>query len=103
MAYTSTKLKVDVDLNKNRLYFTIASKLIKSELDKFYTDLRFCVDDLQPNFDVIGDFSECDIMYLNSTPTFKNIMRYLITKRIREKIRVVKDNLLSEHLTSGEY
>ncbi len=98
MTNSSKKLNVDADLNKNRLHFTISKKITKADLDSFYTDLRFCVADLQPNFDVIGDFSECDIMYVNSTPTFKKIMHHLITKRIREKIRVVKDNVFSRQL-----
>lgn len=92
------ELKIKIDINKNRLYFTISRNITKTKLDKFYTDLRFCVADLQPNFDVIGDLSECDIMYLSSTPTFRNIMCYLITKRIREKILIVKNNLLYKQL-----
>lgn len=94
------KLKIDIDTGKNRLYFSISRKITKTELDKFYTDLRFCVADLQPDFDVIGDFSECDIIYLSSTPTFRNIMCYLITKRIRENILVVKSNLLYMQLNN---
>ena len=46
MTANSKKLKATANIAKNRLYITIAGKLTKENLDKLYTDIRFCVADL---------------------------------------------------------
>lgn len=71
-------LQVKPDINKNRLYLTISGKVTKKELDKLYTDLRFCVAELQPGFDALSDFSECKLGNLNGLPTFRKISIYLV-------------------------
>lgn len=90
--------KVEGNYKANRLSYTAPAHVTKSNLDRFFTDLRFCISDMQPNFDVVGDFSNCNLMYLNSTGTLRYIMQYLLEKRIRDKIRVVSDNFLSRQL-----
>jgi hypothetical protein len=82
-------LKVKANIGKNRLYFTIAGKASKEELDKLYTDVRFCVADLKPGFDVISDFSECSLGHLSGVPTFRKIMNFLIIKGIGDVVRIV--------------
>jgi hypothetical protein len=90
--------KVEADFKRNRLHFTVPENITKKNLDRFYTELRFCVCDLNPNFDVVADFSKCSLMYLDSTGTLNSVMRYLVAKRIREKVRVVSDNLFCKQL-----
>ena len=83
------KLHVFSDIKKNRLYFTASGKITKKGLEKLYTDVRFCVADLQPGFDVISDLSECKLAALNGIPTFRKIMNYLITNGVGEVARVI--------------
>ena len=90
--------RVNGDFKDNSLSFSVSDTITKKDLEEFYTDLRFQVCDLKPDFDVIGDFSQCNLIYLNSKGTLKSIMRYLVSKRIREKVRVVSDNLFSRQL-----
>jgi len=80
---------VRADLKKNRLYITIAGKLNKKDLDSLYTDIRFCVADLQPGFAVINDLSECTLAALSGLPTFKRITDHLITHEVSEVVRIV--------------
>lgn len=76
----------------NRLYIKIARKLTKKDLDNLYTDIRFCVADLEPGFDVITDLSECTIATLNGVSTFKKIANYLIENQVGTVIRVMNDD-----------
>lgn len=46
MAASSSKMKVRVDMRKNRLYCTVAGKITKADMEKFYTEVRFGVADL---------------------------------------------------------
>jgi hypothetical protein len=87
-------LKVKADISKNRLYFTIAGQAVKEEMDKLYTDVRFCVADLKPGFDVISDLSECNIGYLSGVPTFRKIMNFLITKEVGDVVRIINGKSL---------
>ena len=81
--------KVRIDIGKNRLYFTISGKAVKGDLDKLYTDVRFCVADLRPGFDVITDLSECTLGHLSGVTTFRKIMNYLITKEVGSVVRII--------------
>lgn len=80
------------DIAKNRLYITISGNLSKRALDNLYTDIRFCVADLKPGFDVITDISECTLAALSGIPTFKKIANHLITSRVGKVIRVIDEN-----------
>ncbi|MCP4342886.1 MAG: PilZ domain-containing protein [Desulfobulbaceae bacterium] len=92
MKANSKKLKATANIAKNRLYITIvAGKLTKENLDKLYTDIRFCVADLTPGFDVINDISGCTLAALSGIPTFKKITNFLITSRVGKIIRVIDE------------
>lgn len=88
------KLAVVSDSSKNRLYFTVAGKITKKEMDAFYTDIRFSVEELKSGFTVISDFSECQFVFLSIIPTFRKIMRYLITNGVGEMIGVMPEKSL---------
>jgi hypothetical protein len=82
------KSRVTADIKRNRLYITLSCDPSKKILEKVYTDVRFCVADLKPGFDVITDLSQCSIGYLNAIPTLRKIMNFLATKQPGEVIRV---------------
>ncbi len=81
--------KVRADIKRNRLFITLPASVSKKELEKVYTDVRFCVADLKPGFDVITDLSLCTIGHLNGIPIFSKIMDYLVQHRPGEVVRVI--------------
>lgn len=85
------KSKVKADIKKNCLYITLPSAANKSELEKIYTDVRFCVADLKPGFDVITDLSQCTIGHLNGISTLRKIMDYLVIKEVGRVVRIAGD------------
>lgn len=89
-----TKTNVTANIKSNRLYFKIIGKLTRKELDALYTDVRFCVADLKPGFDVITDLTECTVANLAGLPTFKKIANYLVTNNVGNVIRVLDENNL---------
>lgn len=82
------KSKVKADIKKNRLCITLPPTANKLELEKIYTDVRFCVADLKPGFDVVTDLSQCTIGHLNGISTLRKIMDYLVIKEVGRVIRV---------------
>jgi hypothetical protein len=80
------------DAARNRLYIKIARKLTKKDLDNLYTDIRFCVADLRPGFNVITDLSECTIAALNGVSTFRKISNFLIENRVGTVVRIMNDD-----------
>lgn len=82
-------LKVKANIGKNRLYLTFSGVASKKDMDKLYTDVRFCVADLRPGFDVISDLSNCNLMHIGSISTFRKLMRYLITSGVGEIVRII--------------
>ncbi len=89
------KARVKVDINQNRLLFAFFGKIEKKEMEKLYTDVRFCVSDLTAGFDVMSDYSECKLLHLDSIPVLKNIMSYLIEKKMREIVRIIDRKKIS--------
>ncbi|TKB07138.1 PilZ domain-containing protein [Desulforhopalus sp. IMCC35007] len=85
------KSKVVANIKKNRLYITVADRLSKKEIDSLYTEIRFCVVDLQPGFDVITDFSACTIGVLSGLPTFRKISNHLIASKVGRVVRVIDE------------
>ncbi len=77
------------DRKKNRLYVTLSANASKKELDKVYTDIRFCVADLKPGFGVITDLSKCTLGHLNGIATFRKIMAYLVANQAGQVVRIV--------------
>ena len=88
-------LKVKPDVRRNRLYFHFVGVATKKAMEKLYTDVRFCVADLTPGFDAISDFSDCEVIHLDSLPAFKKIMSYLIENGLGEIVRILQANKLS--------
>jgi hypothetical protein len=87
-------LTVKADVIENRLYFKLSGDFAKEEIDKLYTDVTFLVADLTPGYDVIADFSECDIVQIKGK-SLKRISNYLITNGLGEVVRVIGgDSLL---------
>jgi hypothetical protein len=83
------KSKVKADIKKNRLYITLPSAANTKELQQIYTDVRFCVADLKPGFDVVTDLSQCTIGYLSGIPTLRKIMDFLVVNQMGRVIRIV--------------
>jgi hypothetical protein len=94
MAASSKNLKVTADIRRNRLIFIFSNRVTKTDLESLYTDVRFCVADLKPGFDVITDFSDCKLGNLNCLTTTKKIMNFLIEKRVGEVVRITRHTSL---------
>jgi len=91
--------KVTADLKRNRLLITVSATASQKEAQRIYTDIRFCVADLQAGFDVITDFSQCTLAHLSAITTMRQIMDYLIAKQPGNIIRVVgKSSLIFKQL-----
>lgn len=88
---TKPKVIALADMARNRLYLTLSGNIDTKSLDKLYTDIRFCVCDMQPNFDVIEDTSECNLLYVTSLPVYKKIIDYLIAKKVGRVIRIIRN------------
>lgn len=86
--------KAVANIKRNRLHITITGKLSKENLDKLYTEIRFCVADLSPGFDVITDLSGCTIAALSGISTFRKIANYLVTNEVGRVVRVVNEKKL---------
>jgi hypothetical protein len=98
------KVKAVANIAQNRLYLTISGNVDTKTLNALYTDIRFCVADLEPGFIVIEDFSECNLLYLNGLAVYKKIMDYLVANRVGEIIRVVQNTISHkqiQHYTDG--
>lgn len=91
--------KVRADIKRNRIYITIPFNVSKKELEKVYTDVRFCVADLKPGFDVVTDLTGCSVGHLNGIPILRKISDYLVTYKAGDIIRVVgKTSLIFKQL-----
>lgn len=89
------KVKIFSDIKKNRLYITMSSTATKKEMGKIYTEIRFCVADLKPGFDVVNDLSHCQIVYLDSLDIYKKIIAYLVDFKVGRIIRVSANKSLA--------
>ncbi len=83
------KSNVVTDIASNSLNITFKGIITKKELKGLYTDIRFGVADLQPEFNVISDFSGCRLMYLNGLATFRKIFHYILSNNSGEVVRVI--------------
>ena len=92
--------KVSVELGKNRLVIVLTGTVGKKDLESLYTEIRFCVADLNPGFVVINDLSRCHLGYLGGLGTFSKIREYLSSKGASTVARIApKRNLSSEQLS----
>jgi hypothetical protein len=80
---------VSANIKKKRLYITLQGIMSKKEVERLYTDIRFCVSDLDPGFAVITNLSECSIGHLNAIGSFRKIMHYLQEKEVGQIVRIV--------------
>ena len=83
--------KVVVNIKKNRLIITVAEKVTPKNINSLYTEIRFCVADLKPGFDVITDLSACTLAALSGFPTFRKISNHLIISKVGRVIRVIDE------------
>ncbi len=81
--------EVAANIAKNRLHITIQGNLSKEDLNKLYTEIRFCVADLSSGFHVITDLSNCSIAALSGIPTFRKITNYLLMNKVGRVVRVI--------------
>ncbi len=91
MANTPKGSSATANIKTNRLRITIAGKLSKKNLDKLYTDIRFCVADLKGGFDVVTDLTGCSLAALSGIPTFKKITNHLIDNEVGKVVRVIDE------------
>ena len=88
-------LKINADTHKNRLYFNFVGVVTQKRMEELYTDVRFCVADLKPGFDVISDFSACELIHLDSIPALKKMMSYMIENGLGEIVRILQSDKIS--------
>ena len=97
MADQKAEVKAVVNLKKNRLNMTISGYIGTKDLDKLYTEIRFCVPDLKKGFEVVCDISQCNLIYITGLPIYKKIIDFLISHNVGEIVRVVKSSHVSCH------
>jgi len=95
MPQPKAQVKAKANLQKNRLHITASGNIDAKLLEKLYTDIRFCVADLKPGFQVLSDISQCQLFYITSLPTYKKIIDFLIAQRAGGIIRIIKHNNIS--------
>ncbi|MBM9603415.1 hypothetical protein [Desulfopila inferna] len=88
MAAKRQRSRVTVDLKKNRLIVMLVGTIRKADLESIYTDIRFCVGDLQREFDVITDMRNSRIGYLTGIATFLKIQNFLQEKEVGRIVRI---------------
>ncbi len=89
MAKDTSNSKVSADVKRNRLIIRLFGSVQKRDIERIYTDIRFCVADLKPGFAVITDLTEARIGHLAGINTFIKITRYLSEKKVGPVVRVV--------------
>jgi len=99
MVVKSQKSEVFADINKNRLFIVLRGSVRKEEIESLYTDIRFCVADLQPGFNVITDMTKSNIGYLSGASTFRRIASYLLDNNVGTVIRVTgKQSIIADQI-----
>lgn len=91
--------KVTVDIKKNRVILNYRGKISKKVASSMYTDARFCAADLKPGFDIISDFSECELAHVSAISTMRTMILYLIEKGAGEAIRILGEtNIVNKQI-----
>lgn len=90
----SQKHKVTADLKRNRLTITIPATATQNVAQKIFTDIRFCVADLKPGFNIVTDYSHCVFAHLSAIPIMRQIMDYIVSKQPGNIIRVMGEKAL---------
>jgi hypothetical protein len=100
MNNTIKRSQVKAEIAKNRLYIILRGTVSGKELESIYTDIRFCIADLKPGFQVITDLTEGKIGHLSGIMTFKKIADYLVANQVGTVVRVVgKPSILSNQVS----
>ena len=86
---SARKSTVSANVKENILYVTLRGVVPKRDAEALYTEIRFCVADLQPGFGVITDLSDCQIGHLSAIDTSKKIMHFLIDKQVGKVVRIL--------------
>lgn len=86
--------KLEADIERNLLKLSFVGIITKKDFDQIYTEVRSALSDLQPGFNVISDFSECRLMYLNGLISFRKIFSYILSNESGEIVRVLPPNRL---------
>lgn len=89
MAKIGPKSTVSANIRNKRLYITLKGIISKKEAERLYTDIRFCVSDLEPGFAVITDLTQCRIGHLSAIATYKKIMDFLLERQVGQIFRIV--------------
>lgn len=93
------KSKVTADLKNNRLNITIPTTASQKDAEKIYSDIRFCVADLKPGFNIVADYSHCTFAHLSAISPMRQIMDYLAGRQPGNIIRVMgKSGLIYNQL-----
>jgi hypothetical protein len=80
---------VSANIKRNRLDIILRGAISKKEVERIYTDIRFCTSDLEPGFAVITDLTEAQFGHLSAIGTFRKITKFLAEKQVGPVIRVV--------------
>lgn len=95
------KAKVVPNIGKNILFIYFPQRIDEKILNSAYTDIRFCVKDLQKGFNVVVDYSKCSTIHINGIKILKKIIQFLVSNKIGEIIRVISSgNISSKQLTN---
>jgi hypothetical protein len=86
---TKRRSTVSANIKKQRVYITLHGIIPKKEAERLYTDIRFCVSDLEPGFSVVTDLTRCRIGHLSAVGTFTKIMEFLLAKQVGQIVRIV--------------
>ena len=89
MGKTRRSSTISANIKKKRLYITLQGVIPTKEAERIYTDIRFCVSDLEPGFAVITDLSECRIGHLSAIDTSRKIMHFLVEKKVGHIVRII--------------
>lgn len=89
MGKDKTASTVTADVKRNRLIIRLRGSVPRRDIERIYTDVRFCVADLEPGFVVITDLTEASIGHLSGIDIFIKITKYLAEKKVGPVIRVV--------------
>lgn len=95
MPHPKAQVKATANIKRNRLHVVICGHVDAQALEKLYTDIRFCVADLKPGFQVLSDISACQLIYITGLPTYKKIIDFLVAQRAGEIVRIIKHNNIS--------
>lgn len=89
--------RVSANIRKKRLYITLHGVISKKEAERIYTDIRFCVSDLEPGFGVITDLTQCRFGHLSAITTSSKIMHFLLEKQVGPIIRIIEQRKVIYH------